>query len=279
MERNKNASFIPVLTSMAGSCLTRANWQEVGVQMGSFHLVDLLMRPGYENLYELPALATYVGWTEGLILNASLPPSGSDGLYHLRSIYDGRRITHSLEDIFALIIKLLPSMVILPEGDMQQFQALCLLLPDKTFPFIPVKQIDALMDLKIPHGVYVSHSEMNYVQPWIGHKEQLPLYIAGDIDISLVTELLSQGINFVESNQPAHDGYEGRVYCSQETFSIQQSELKMQFNKIDEDCTCPTCNQNFSRAYLHHLFEHTPLLGQRLLIQHNAYWLKNIAVA
>ena len=61
--------FVPVLTSLAGSCLTAANWQEAGVHRASFHLAALLMKPGYDLLKTLPNLAAYVAWDESLVLN------------------------------------------------------------------------------------------------------------------------------------------------------------------------------------------------------------------
>ena len=47
----------------------------------------------------------------------------------------------------------------------------------------------------------------------------------------------------------------------------------MQFETIDPECTCPTCSQQFTKAYLHHLLQQTPLLCHRLLIQHNVFWM------
>lgn len=82
------------------------------------------------------------------------------------------------------------------------------------------------------------------------------------------------GIDYVESNQPALDGYHGIVYEKSNSFSVQDETQRLQFEVIDCACGCPTCRQGFTRAYLHHLFQHTPLLCQRLLIQHNSYSFK-----
>jgi queuine tRNA-ribosyltransferase len=127
--------------------------------------------------------------------------------------------------------------------------------------------------LKKPYGLHFSSiEEIKPFQQWAGHEEKPLFYYTGDVDLSVIDQLSEIGIDFVESNKPANDGYHGRVYCSQGVFSIQQKALEMQFAAIDEHCDCPTCRQHFTRAYLHHLFDHTPLLCQRYLIQHNVHW-------
>ena len=41
------------------------------------------------------------------------------------------------------------------------------------------------------------------------------------------------------------------------------------FTSLAAGCVCPTCQQGFTKAYLHHLLQNTPLLAQRFLIAHN----------
>ena len=44
---------------------------------------------------------------------------------------------------------------------------------------------------------------------------------------------------------------------------------------LDLDCNCHTC-QNFSSAYLHHLFRGKEILGLMLLSWHNIHFYLNI---
>jgi queuine tRNA-ribosyltransferase len=78
---------------------------------------------------------------------------------------------------------------------------------------------------------------------------------------------------FMASDQPARDACDGIVYGKNGNIDIKATECRLDFRMIDETCQCPTCHQSFTRAYLHHLLEHTPLLCQRLLIQHNVHFL------
>lgn len=73
------------------------------------------------------------------------------------------------------------------------------------------------------------------------------------------------------SNLPAHDGFIGNVYSS-ENFNIASNKFRFDFSLLDESCRCPTCTQQYTRAYLHHLFNKVPLLCQRYLIGHNIYY-------
>lgn len=84
-----------------------------------------------------------------------------------------------------------------------------------------------------------------------------------------------RNLPFIESNLPSEDGFAGILYTRQGNIDIGNTAMGMQFSSIDASCSCPTCRQNFTRAYLHHLLANTPLLAQRLLIMHNVYWLNN----
>ncbi len=61
-KENKASTFVPILTTEAGRCLTGENWHDVGIKMAAYDLSALLMKPGFDLLSALPDLATYVGW-------------------------------------------------------------------------------------------------------------------------------------------------------------------------------------------------------------------------
>jgi queuine tRNA-ribosyltransferase len=214
-----------------------------------------------------------VGWQGQLVLNASLPTINSAGLYTLRSTYDGHRISHSLDEILTLIVKLKPNMVIFPQALWRKNAALWEQLPETIFPFLPVEDLPNYSAIKRPYGVYFSYdkdtsSHKAILEQLSQHKDK-PCYIAGDLSLPFMLELISQGAHYVESDKPASDAIAGEVYCNEETISLQNKEQSMQFELIDKNCKCPTCSQQFTRAYLHHLLEQTPLLCQRFLVQHN----------
>ena len=87
--------------------------------------------------------------------------------------------------------------------------------------------------------------------------------------VDLIRELRRLGVEYVSSNVPASDACNGRIYSDDGLIVLKDDAYRMDFNTIDKTCSCPTCDQQLTRAYLHHLFDHTPLLCQRFLIQHN----------
>jgi queuine tRNA-ribosyltransferase len=260
--------MIPVLTTHAGLCLTGANWQEVGVTRLSCYLTDLLCKPGYDILKQMPNLNTYCGWSGELVLNATLPPVNAEGYFTLVSPYDGRRIRHSVTEILGLIEQLSPAFVVLPRTLSESERAICLSFADKTFPFFHPEHIDALPD-DAPYGVFVQDKQQAVSVLNAGGRL---CYIAGDFDVQDIRLLQAQDGVFIETNRPAAEAFQGIVYCAQGHLELSDTCYTEQFELIDANCDCPTCSQGLTRAYLHHLFAQTPLLCQRMLIQHNVHY-------
>lgn len=269
---------IPVLTTPAGQCLTAANWQDAQTQVVSCHLSQLLIKPGLALLDQLVDLKIYIGWPYALVLNASLPKANKSDIYTLRSEYDGSYVRHTKEDIVALINKLKPEYVIFPENvaDVNVLTE----LPDTIFPFIPVVDCPVVSTQRI-YGVYIyfdkSAQSIDDLLAQVEAHQTFPLYVAGDLDLDLLVSLRQKGVQWVESNIPALEAYSGNAYTAEGLQSMVAPQSSMDFSVIDASCQCPTCQQKFTQAYLHHLFHHTPLLCQRLLIMHNIFYTNKIA--
>jgi len=77
----------------------------------------------------------------------------------------------------------------------------------------------------------------------------------------------------VESDVPAIDASEGRIYTTNGAVDLTASGFARDFGLLDDACTCPTCQASLSRGYLHHLLQQTPLLAKRYLVQHNVAWV------
>ena len=269
---------VPILSTAAGRSLTTKNWQETNVRAVSFYLAELLMKPGYDYLMTLPDLATFVGWPACLVLNATLPSINGQGLFALRSHYDGRRIEHTVEEILALISKLQPTIAILPPGVWHK-KELCESLPESIFVFAPETDVRELKDTTRPFGVYVSYDELTMSPTELGQQlaryRGLPRYVTGEFSLSLMRELIKNGIQFIETNLPAADACQGNVNCSDGVLALSDGINEKQVGVIDEACHCPVCSLRLSRAYLHHLLQHTPLLCQRFLVQHNVFYIQS----
>lgn len=262
----KKKNFIPVLSSESGACLTLANWQEIAVETVAYYLDELLMKPGFSLLNNLADLRSYCGWQGTIVVNATRLKANNNGLYSVRSRFDGSTITITEDELLALLLKLQPEIAILPQR----------------FTLAHRSELSA----KIPNifsveneatGSYLVYDKQS---PWPDFIQQLrrvekPIYLAGEFDCLQLDELIDEGVEFIESDKPASDAFAGHVYTADGTIALLDSAMTEQHLVIDEECTCPTCEQEFTRAYLHHLLMHTPLLCQRFLIQHNAHYYQH----
>lgn len=266
-------NFLPVLTSEAGLCLTTANWQEAKVTAVSYSLESLLYKPGQDVLKKITDLSHYLVWPEVIVLNAASLVANKEGIYTLKSPYDGSRIKFTSEELFHLIQHLKPDAVVLPQNIMQDFAQIWDNWNDVIVPFIHVNDLKKHVVAK-SHGVYfnVVH-ELDWEQ--LNHWSHVPRYVMGCFDSGLIWRLYDKGIEFIETNEPAQAALEGKVYSRAGDVDLMDAKTQMQFELIDSDCVCPTCSQQFTRAYLHHLLQHTPLLCQRFLIQHNVFYVQN----
>ncbi|MCW8418025.1 queuine tRNA-ribosyltransferase family protein [Fluoribacter dumoffii] len=266
-------NFIPVLTSEAGLCLTTANWQEAKVTAASYSLEQLLYKPGQELLKSIDDLSHYLVCPGITVLNAlSLRPN-KEGVYVLKSPYDGSIIKFTSKVLIHLVQHLKPAAVILPANILQNFPEIWDNWNDEIIPFLHAQELKN-QQLSQPHGVYfnvLDEVDWEQLERW----SHLPRYVTGCFDAELVWRLGNKGIGFIETDEPAQAAMQGKVYSHAGDVDLTDSKTQMQFELIDADCVCPTCSQQFTRAYLHHLLQHTPLLCQRFLIQHNVYYVQN----
>lgn len=274
-----NKSFpniIPVLTTEAGRTLTALNWRDVGVEFVSLYLDELLLKPGYESLITQAPLSLVNVWKGHWVLNASLNLDKKQSGFTIRSPYDGAVKHFKAEDIFSLFQKLCPNILIMPEGCTTLVDSIWSYIPEQTLPFFYSSDVQNLKTTR-RFGLYLPLNEGDDDLEQVKRHGEIPLYLNINAPLiilqCLTTSLTSTSEPFViETNSPAQDAYLGTVYTTQGTISILDNTYAQEFKSLDEACACPTCKAGFSKAYLHHLYQHTPLLAQRYLIQHNVYF-------
>ena len=260
--------IIPILTSDSGLCLTSQNWQDVGVELASFELSALLMKPGLSVLTRLSSLADHVAWPTSMVLNASMLHFDEAGGFTLRSRYDGARQRLDIDDIMQLIQQLKPQFVLLPKG----FRGRVDSWPTDMMLFYPPEEVPVNISAR-PYGVYFVYDEKTTsVDDLLAHVAEykgLPCYVCGSLSLDTVHALREAGILYLESDRMANDACDGLVYSHEGVLNLTDKIFVFQFEVIDKSCSCSTCKQGLTRAYLHYLFESTPKLCQRFLIQHN----------
>lgn len=265
--------FIPVLTSEAGLCLTTENWQEVRVRSASYALERLLHKPGRDELKKIADLVRYLGCPGILVLNATSFVANKEGVYLFKSPYDGSKITCTYLELIELIHHLKPQAVLLPKKILQEYPHIWDNWNESITPFIHEKDLEMPI-LAQSHGVYFDNLKevhWEYLDQW----SHVPRYVLGYFGPEVLKELHQKGIEFIETDEPAKTAIEGRVYSQSGIVDLMDERTRVEFETIDSSCSCPTCTQQFTKAYLHHLFQHTPLLCYRFLIQHNVFYAQN----
>jgi queuine tRNA-ribosyltransferase len=82
---------------------------------------------------------------------------------------------------------------------------------------------------------------------------------------------VSKGIDMFDCVMPTRNARNGWLFTRFGDVKIKNAQYKDDTRPLDESCSCYTC-QNFSRAYLHHLFKIGEILGARLNTIHNIHY-------
>ncbi len=110
--------------------------------------------------------------------------------------------------------------------------------------------------------------------------EDKPRYLMGLGKPEEIVSAVNAGIDMFDCVIPTREARHGRLYKFSstnfqfskkkfyETLQINNSKFAKDFSPIDKKCACYTC-QNYSRAYLHHLFKVGEPLSLRLATIHN----------
>ncbi len=82
---------------------------------------------------------------------------------------------------------------------------------------------------------------------------------------------IENGIDMFDCVMPTRNARKGTIFTWNGKMIIKSAQYKEDFSPIDENCKCYTC-QNFSRAYIRHLFSVDEILGMRLASLHSLFF-------
>lgn len=165
----------------------------------------------------------------------------------------------------------------------------------KTIAALPFDGI-AIGGESIGYNMEATKNILDWVVPHI--PENKPHYTMGvGFAPSDLFDVVEHGADMFDCVAPTRIARNGTLFVHPETFydlfqkkgqgkelriSITNAQFKEDKSPIDPRCTCLTC-QNYSRAYLHHLFKAEELLAYRLATIHNVFFflslMKNIREA
>jgi queuine tRNA-ribosyltransferase len=108
-----------------------------------------------------------------------------------------------------------------------------------------------------------------------------PVHLLGIGRVDDILDLVIYGIDTFDCAEPTRIARTGMIYQINKdnlknflnTIDIQKSKYKDNQEKIDGNCDCYVC-ENFSKAYLHHLFKEKEILAYILATYHNLYTME-----
>ena len=98
-----------------------------------------------------------------------------------------------------------------------------------------------------------------------------PRYLMGVGKPEDIVEAIGLGVDMFDCVMPTRNGRKGTVFSRNGVLVVKNATFKDDFQPIDPECGCYTC-QNFSRAYIRHLFKAEEILGMRLASLHNLHF-------
>jgi queuine tRNA-ribosyltransferase len=102
--------------------------------------------------------------------------------------------------------------------------------------------------------------------------EDKPNHLLGIGDLPSIEQCVKLGIDTFDSSHPTRCARHALVFSSQGNKKILHASNKNNFRPIDENCTCKVCEQ-YTLAYLHHLFKAKEVTGHILATLHNLHFM------
>ncbi|MEM7451771.1 MAG: tRNA guanosine(34) transglycosylase Tgt [Pseudomonadota bacterium] len=105
--------------------------------------------------------------------------------------------------------------------------------------------------------------------------ESAPRYLMGVGTPADIVTAVARGVDMFDCVMPTRHGRNGYLFTSQGTVKIKNAKHRNDTGPLDPKCSCYTC-QNYSRAYLRHLYTCNELLGHELMSLHNVHYYERL---
>lgn len=135
-------------------------------------------------------------------------------------------------------------------------------------------------------GIYGDRQKLYQIIEWVMEEvtEEKPRHLLGIGEVEDLFNGIERGIDFFDCVAPTRRARFGSLYIFPKnggkkennfTLNIRQSKFFSDQKPIDSGCSCYTC-QNFSRAYLRHLYVSREILYNQLATYHNVYFITDM---
>ncbi len=130
----------------------------------------------------------------------------------------------------------------------------------------------------IGYNMKATKDILDWIYPYLPKNK--PHYAMGlGMNPTDLFEVVERGIDMFDCVAPTRQARHGLVYIfdkkNKHKLDITKTKYKNDFSPIDKKCNCSTC-QNYTRAYLYHLFNTQEITGMRLATIHNVHFFLDL---
>jgi queuine tRNA-ribosyltransferase len=127
--------------------------------------------------------------------------------------------------------------------------------------------------LAVGEGQHAMFDVLRFVVPFL--PAERPRYLMGVGTPDDLLGAVARGVDMFDCVMPTRAGRTGRAYTSRGVLNMRNACHAQDPAPIDPACACPACTRH-SRAYLHHLFRASEMLGPMLLTWHNIAYYQDL---
>jgi queuine tRNA-ribosyltransferase len=126
-------------------------------------------------------------------------------------------------------------------------------------------------------GGSFAKEDMSTAVKWVNEilPEEKPRHLLGIGEPEDLFMGVENGVDLFDCVLPTRLGRNGTLYTKKGKIHIENAEFRADLNPVETDCPCYTC-QNYSRAYIAHLFRGKEMLAGTLSSIHNIHFLVHL---
>src|SRR3989339_2268997 len=126
-------------------------------------------------------------------------------------------------------------------------------------------------------GGSFAKEDMSTAVRWVNEilPEEKPRHLLGIGEPEDLIAAIENGCDLFDCVAPTRMARNGTLYTSRGRINITNAKFADDFSQIQKNCGCYAC-QNFTRAYLAHLFRAKEILASTLASIHNLYFIINL---
>lgn len=306
-------NFIPVGTQATVKSLTNKDLNEIGNQIILANTYHLMLRPGEKLIKKLGGLHGFMNWDKPIMTDSggfqvlSIGDKKTEEGVTFRAHFDGSKHFLSPEKSMQIQKDLGADLIVVfddhesLEQDYEQVKESLELTNRwalrsiralrskqimygvihgsiyKDLRIASAKFIDANFDAISIGGIYSDRRNLQKIVDWSlsNVSDEKPRHLLGIGEVANLFDGVERGIDFFDCVAPTRRARNGSLYTGKGLLNIRAARYKADPKPVDPTCICYTC-QNFSRAYLHHLYASGEITYHSLATYHNLYFINNL---